>query len=50
MSSLVFDDDDEDGRPRVLSNVGVLRYITAHWMREPIKFGFARASPAPSAT
>ena len=43
MSSLVFDDDDEEGRPRVLSNIGVLRYITAHWMREPIKFGCACA-------
>jgi ATP-binding cassette, subfamily B, bacterial len=39
--SLVYDDDDDEaGRPRVLSNAGVLRYIAAHWLREPVKFAF----------
>jgi len=36
--SLVYDEDDEDGRPRVLSNTGVLRYIAGHWLREPVRF------------
>jgi ATP-binding cassette subfamily B protein len=38
--TLVLDEDDDDNRPRVLSNRGVLAYITGHWLREPIKFAF----------
>ena len=36
--TLVLDEDDDDNRPRVLSNRGVLAYITGHWLREPVRF------------
>jgi len=36
--SLVYDEDDEEGRPRTLSNAGVLSYIAGHWLREPGRF------------
>ena len=32
--------DEDDNRPRVLSNTGVLAYITRHWLREPVRFAF----------
>ena len=38
--SIVLDDEDE-GRPRVLSNLQVLAYIARHWMAEPVRFALA---------
>jgi ATP-binding cassette subfamily B protein len=36
--TLVLDEDDDESRPRVLSNTGVLAYIARHWLREPVRF------------
>ncbi len=38
--TLVIDEDDDENRPRVLSNTGVLAYIAGHWLREPTRFAF----------
>src|SRR5262245_55590057 len=37
----VIDDDDDETRPRVLSNLQVLGYIARHWLQEPVRFGLA---------
>ncbi|MFI4975139.1 MAG: ABC transporter ATP-binding protein [Caulobacterales bacterium] len=34
----VFDDDDDEARPRILSNRQILGYIARHWLREPVRF------------
>ncbi|HWA63283.1 MAG TPA: ABC transporter ATP-binding protein [Caulobacteraceae bacterium] len=41
--SIAIDEDDEDARPRTLSNLQVLAYIGRHWMAEPVRFGAACA-------
>ncbi|HEY3799376.1 MAG TPA: ABC transporter ATP-binding protein [Caulobacteraceae bacterium] len=40
MTTDILDDDDDAGRPRTLSNLGVLAYITRHWLKEPVRFAF----------
>ncbi len=35
------DEDDDENRPRTLSNLQVLGYIGRHWMREPVRFTLA---------
>ena len=34
-------DDDDETRPRVLSNLQVLGYIAGHWLHEPVRFSLA---------
>ena len=41
--TLVFDEDDDETRPRILSNTQILAYIARHWMREPVRFTAACA-------
>ena len=36
--SLAFDEDDDETRPRILSNGQILAYIGRHWLREPVRF------------
>ena len=36
--TLVFEEDDDETRPRILSNTQILAYIGRHWMREPVRF------------
>jgi ATP-binding cassette subfamily B protein len=35
------DEDDDENRPRTLSNLQVLGYIGRHWMKEPVRFALA---------
>ena len=39
--SAVIDEDDDETRPRILSNTQILGYIVRHWLREPVRFAFA---------
>ena len=39
--SLAFDEDDDETRPRILSNGQILAYIGRHWLREPVRFSLA---------
>ncbi|HEY1751203.1 MAG TPA: ABC transporter ATP-binding protein, partial [Caulobacteraceae bacterium] len=36
--SLAFDEDDDETRPRILTNRQILGYIARHWLREPVRF------------
>ncbi|HEY2707053.1 MAG TPA: ABC transporter ATP-binding protein, partial [Caulobacteraceae bacterium] len=36
--SLAIDEDDDETRPRILSNTQILGYIGRHWLREPVRF------------
>ncbi len=36
--SAVIDEDDDETRPRILSNTQILGYIFRHWIREPVRF------------
>jgi ATP-binding cassette subfamily B protein len=38
--TLAFDEDDDETRPRILSNRQILDYIARHWLREPVRFTF----------
>ena len=35
------DEDDDETRPRILSNTQILGYIARHWLREPVRFALA---------
>jgi ATP-binding cassette subfamily B protein len=37
--TLAFDEDDDETRPRILSNREIIGYIGRHWLREPGRFG-----------
>jgi len=39
--SLAIDEDDDETRPRILSNGQILGYIARHWLREPVRFSLA---------
>ena len=39
--SVDFDEDDDETRPRILSNRKILAYIGRHWLREPVRFAAA---------
>src|SRR5215472_15793202 len=39
--TLAFDEDDDETRPRILSNGQILAYIGRHWLREPVRFSLA---------
>jgi ATP-binding cassette subfamily B protein len=39
--TLAFDDDDDETRPRILSNGQILAYIARHWLKEPVRFSIA---------
>jgi ATP-binding cassette, subfamily B, bacterial len=41
--TLTFEEDDDETRPRILSNTQILAYIARHWMREPVRFTAACA-------
>ncbi|HUO11132.1 MAG TPA: ABC transporter ATP-binding protein, partial [Caulobacteraceae bacterium] len=41
--TLAYDEDDDETRPRILSNGQILAYIGRHWMREPVRFASACA-------
>jgi ATP-binding cassette, subfamily B, bacterial len=36
--TLAIDEDDDETRPRILSNTQILGYIGRHWLREPVRF------------
>jgi len=36
--TIAYDEDDDETRPRILSNRQILGYIARHWMREPARF------------
>ena len=36
--TIAFDEDDDETRPRILSNRQILGYIARHWLREPLRF------------
>ncbi|HEX3917744.1 MAG TPA: ABC transporter ATP-binding protein [Caulobacteraceae bacterium] len=40
MSLAIDDEDDDETRPRILSNRQILGYIARHWLREPVRFAF----------
>ena len=40
MSLAIDDEDDDETRPRILSNGQILGYIARHWLREPVRFSF----------
>ncbi|HEX7761827.1 MAG TPA: ABC transporter ATP-binding protein [Caulobacteraceae bacterium] len=37
--SIAIEDDDDESRPRILSNTQILGYIARHWLAEPVRFG-----------
>ncbi len=39
--TVAYDEDDDETRPRILSNGQILGYIGRHWLREPVRFGLA---------
>ena len=38
--TIAIDEDDDEARPRILSNTQILGYIARHWLAEPVRFGF----------
>ena len=36
--TVAYDEDDDETRPRILSNGQILGYIGRHWLREPVRF------------
>ena len=36
--SVIIDEDDDETRPRILSNTQIMGYIARHWLREPVRF------------
>ncbi|HEX3407770.1 MAG TPA: ABC transporter ATP-binding protein, partial [Caulobacteraceae bacterium] len=38
--TIAADEDDDETRPRILSNGQILGYIARHWLREPVRFAF----------
>ena len=36
--TIAIDEDDDETRPRILSNRQILAYIARHWLREPVRF------------
>ncbi len=41
--TIAYDEDDDETRPRILSNGQILGYIGRHWMREPVRFSLGCA-------
>ena len=41
--TIAYDEDDDETRPRILSNRQILGYIARHWLREPARFSAACA-------
>ena len=39
--TIALDEDDDETRPRILSNGQILGYIARHWLREPVRFSLA---------